>query len=47
MPYKDPQKQKNYMKDYRKKERDMVKQLRAEQKKKLDSSVQSNQEEKK
>jgi len=42
MPYKDPQKQKNYMKDYRKKERDMVKQLRAEQKKKLVSSVQKD-----
>jgi hypothetical protein len=42
MPYKDQEKKKEYNRNYRKKERELVKQLRAEQKKKLDSSVQKD-----
>ena len=38
MPYKDKEKQKAYQREYRKKERQMLKELRAKQK--LDSSVQ-------
>lgn len=40
MPYKDKEKQKAYQREYRKKERQMLKELRAKQK--LVSSVQKD-----